>query len=169
MMMKNLFPFLLAVLLLAGCAANEPKQEPTMTPNPMVEYENAEFPDFTLIGYPDHDGMRPTSFYLIGGHLAEINYENATLRCRGIAENEADISGVYYADPKESAISVGHAFCNGLIEVTVKEYGENGTVALWNACSDPFHFSLWLPELTFAEAEETIRTVVANLHIEVNP
>lgn len=39
---------------------NEETGGNTQIPNPMVAYENAEFPDFALTGYPDRDGMRPT-------------------------------------------------------------------------------------------------------------
>lgn len=41
----------------------------TQIPNPRVPYENDEFPDFKLAGYPDRDGMKPTGFCLIGGTM----------------------------------------------------------------------------------------------------
>lgn len=34
----------------------------TQIPNPRVPYENDEFPDFKLVGYPDRDSMKPTGF-----------------------------------------------------------------------------------------------------------
>ena len=68
----------LCCLLAAGLAAcgETPAPTPvpsdetggnTQIPNPRVPYENDEFPDFKLVGYPDRDGMKPTGFYLIGG------------------------------------------------------------------------------------------------------
>ena len=125
----------LCCLLAAGLAAcgetpaptPDPDPDPgaaiggnTQIPNPRVPYENDEFPDFKLAGYPDRDGMKPTGFYLIGGTLAEIDYENATLRCAAKTEETGDISGIFYNDPKESELSVGHSYYNGLIFITVK-------------------------------------------------
>lgn len=96
----------LCCLLAAGLAAcgetpaptPDPDPDPgaaiggsTQIPNPRVPYENDEFPDFKLAGYPDRDGMKPTGFYLIGGTLAEIDYENATLRCAAKTEETGDI------------------------------------------------------------------------------
>ena len=72
----------LCCLLAAGLAAcgetpaptPDPDPDPgaaiggnTQIPNPRVPYENDEFPDFKLAGYPDRDGMKPTGFCLIGG------------------------------------------------------------------------------------------------------
>lgn len=67
----------LCCLLAAGLAAcgetpapdPDPDPDPgaaiggnTQIPNPRVPYENDEFPDFKLAGYPDRDGMKPTGF-----------------------------------------------------------------------------------------------------------
>lgn len=123
---------------------NEETGGNTQIPNPMVAYENAEFPDFALTGYPDRDGMRPTGFCLIGGTIGEISYETATLRCAAKTEEDTDISGIYYTDAEESELTVGHSYCNGLILITVKEYAE-GTVALWDSCERDYTYSLWLP------------------------
>lgn len=136
----------------------------TYMPNPMVAYENAEFPDFAMTGYPDRDGMKPTGFYLIGGTLAEIDYENATLRCAAKTEENADISGIYYTDAKESEMTVGHSYCNGLIFITVKEYAE-GTVALWKSCERDYTYSLWLPEQTADAAKELIEEFAAGVYV----
>ena len=124
----------------------------TQLPNPMVAYENAAFPDFSLVGYPDRDGMKPTAYYLIDGTLAQINYENATLRA-ATEEGSEDLSGVYYASPKESELTVGHSYCNGLIFITVKEYAE-GTVALW------------LPGQTGEAATALVEEFAASAHVE---
>lgn len=134
-------------------------------PNPMVAYENAAFPDFSLVGYPDRDGMKPTAYYLIGGTLAQINYENATLRAAATEEGSEDLSGVYYASPKESELTVGHSYCNGLIFITVKEYAE-GTVALWKSCEGDYTYSLWLPEQTGEAATALVEEFAASVHVE---
>lgn len=135
----------------------------TQIPNPRVPYENDEFPDFKLVGYPDRDGMKPTGFYLIGGTLAEIDYENATLRCAAKTEETGDISGIFYNDPKESELSVGHSYYNGLIFITVKEYAE-GTVALWVSCERDYTYSLWLPGQTGDAAKALVMEFAAGVY-----
>lgn len=165
----------LCCLLAAGLAAcgtkpagdnNDPATGgSTQLPNPMVAYENAEFPDFSLVGYPDRDGMKPTAYYLIDGTLAQINYENATLRAAATEEGSEDLSGVYYASPKESELTVGHSYCNGLIFITVKEYAE-GTVALWKSCEGDYTYSLWLPEQTGEAATALVEEFAASVHVE---
>lgn len=165
----------LCCLLAAGLAAcgetpaptPDPSDETggnTQIPNPMVAYEDAEFPDFSLTGYPDRDGMKPTGFYLIGGTLAEIDYETATLRCAAKTEETGDISGIFYNDPKESELSVGHSYYNGLIFITVKEYAE-GTVALWVSCERDYTYSLWLPGQTAEAAKELIEEFAAGVYV----
>lgn len=167
----------LCCLLAAGLAAcgetpaptPDPDPDPgaaiggsTQIPNPRVPYENDEFPDFKLAGYPDRDGMKPTGFYLIGGTLAEIDYENATLRCAAKTEETGDISGIFYNDPKESELSVWHSYC-GIITVTVKEHSE-GTVALWKSCEGDFDYSLWLPGQTGDAAKVLVREFAAGVY-----
>ena len=137
----------------------------TQLPNPMVAYENAAFPDFSLVGYPDRDGMKPTGFCLIGGTIGEISYETATLRCAADTGEGEDLSGVYYASPKESELTVGHSYCNGLIFITVKEYAE-GTVALWKSCEGDYTYSLWLPEQTGETATALVEEFAASVHVE---
>ena len=163
----------LCCLLAAGLTAcgkkpTEDNNDPAMggntqIPNPMVAYENAEFPDFALMGYPDRDGMKPTAYYLISETLAEIDYENATLRCAAKTEETIDISGIYYTDAKESELSVGHSYCNGLIFITVKEYAE-GTVALWQSCEGDYSFSLWLPVQSGEDATALIEEFAASVY-----
>lgn len=171
----------LCCLLAAGLAAcgetpaptPDPDPDPgsaiggnTQIPNPRVPYENDEFPDFKLAGYPDRDGMKPTGFYLIGGTIGEISYETATLRCAAdTGEGSEDLSGVYYASPKESELTVGHSYCNGLIFITVKEYAE-GTVALWKSCEGDYTYSLWLPEQTGEAATALVEEFAASVHVE---
>lgn len=165
----------LCCLLAAGLAAcgtkpagdnNDPATGgSSQLPNPMVAYENAEFPDFSLVGYPDRDGMKPTAYYLIDGTLAQINYENATLRAAATEEGSEDLSGVYYASPKESELTVGHSYCNGLIFITVKEYAE-GTVALRKSCEGDYTYSLWLPEQTGEAATALVEEFAASVHVE---
>lgn len=167
----------LCCLLAAGLAAcgetpaptPDPDPDPgaaiggnTQIPNPRVPYENDEFPDFKLAGYPDRDGMKPTGFYLIGGTLAEIDYENATLRCAAKTEETGDISGIFYNDPKESELSVGHSY-GGIITVTVKEHSE-GTVALWKSCAGDFDYSLWLPGQTGDAAKALVMEFAAGVY-----
>ena len=175
MKIKTLIALTLCCLLAAGLAAcgtkpardnNDPATGgSTQLPNPMVAYENAEFPDFSLVGYPDRDGMKPTAYYLIDGTLAQINYENATLRAAATEEGSEDLSGVYYASPKESELTVGHSYCNGLIFITVKEYAE-GTVALWKSCEGDYTYSLWLPEQTGEAATALVEEFAASVHVE---
>lgn len=175
MKIKTLIALTLCCLLAAGLAAcgtkpagdnNDPATGgSTQLPNPMVAYENAEFPDFSLVGYPDRDGMKPTAYYLIDGTLAQINYENATLRAAATEEGSEDLSGVYYASPKESELTVGHSYCNGLIFITVKEYAE-GTVALWKSCEGDYTYSLWLPEQTGKAATALVEEFAASVHVE---
>lgn len=168
----------LCCLLAAGLAAcgetpaptPDPDPDPgaaiggsTQIPNPRVPYENDEFPDFKLAGYPDRDGMKPTGFYLIGGTLAEIDYENATLRCAADTGEGEDLSGVYYPDAEESELSVGHSYCNGIITVTVKEHSE-GTVALWKSCEGDFAYSLWLPGQTGDDAKALVKEFAAGVY-----
>ena len=164
----------LCCLLAAGLAAcgETPAPTPvpsdetggnTQIPNPRVPYENDEFPDFKLVGYPDRDGMKPTGFYLIGGTLAEIDYETATLRCAADTGEGEDLSGVYYPDAEESELSVGHSYCNGIITVTVKEHSE-GTVALWKSCEGDFVYSLWLPGQTGDDAKALVREFAAGVY-----
>ena len=165
----------LCCLLAAGLAAcgtkpagdnNDPATGgSSQLPNPMVAYENAEFPDFSLVGYPDRDGMKPTGFCLIGGTIGEISYETATLRCAADTGEGEDLSGVYYASPKESELTVGHSYCNGLIFITVKEYAE-GTVALWKSCEGDYTYSLWLPEQTGEAATALVEEFAASVHVE---
>lgn len=167
----------LCCLLAAGLAAcgetpapaPDPDPDPgaaiggsTQIPNPRVPYENDEFPDFKLAGYPDRDGMKPTGFYLIGGTLAEIDYENATLRCAAKTEETGDISGIFYNDPKESELSVCHSY-GGIITVTVKEHSE-GTVALWKSCEGDFDYSLWLPGQTGDAAKALVMEFAAGVY-----
>lgn len=165
----------LCCLLAAGLAAcgetpaptPDPSDETggnTQIPNPMVAYEDAEFPDFSLTGYPDRDGMKPTGFCLIGGTIGEISYETATLRCAAKTEETGDISGIFYNDPKESELSVGHSYYNGLIFITVKEYAE-GTVALWVSCERDYTYSLWLPGQTAEAAKELIEEFAAGVYV----
>lgn len=175
MKIKTLIALMLCCLLAAGLAAcgtkpagdnNDPATGgSTQLPNPMVTYENAEFPDFSLVGYPDRNGMKPTAYYLIDGTLAQINYENATLRAAATEEGSEDLSGVYYASPKESELTVGHSYCNGLIFITVKEYAE-GTVALWKSCEGDYTYSLWLPEQTGEAATALVEEFAASVHVE---
>lgn len=168
----------LCCLLAAGLAAcgetpaptPDPDPDPgaaiggsTQIPNPRVPYENDESPDFKLAGYPDRDGMKPTGFYLIGGTLAEIDYENATLRCAADTGEGEDLSGVYYPDAEESELSVGHSYCNGIITVTVKEHSE-GTVALWKSCAGDFAYSLWLPGQTGDDAKALVKEFAAGVY-----
>ena len=162
---------LLAIGLAACGQAPAPTQKPdnenggnSQIPNPMVGYENAEFPEFSIVGYPDRDGMKPTGFCLIGGTLAQIDYEAATLRCAAKAADGGDISGIYYNEPKESELTVGHSYCNGLISVTVKEYAE-GTLALWDSCEGDYAFSLWLPVQSGEDAAALIEEFAANVHV----
>ena len=172
---KVLLALTLCCLLAAGLAAcgkkpAENNNDPaiggnTQLPNPMVAYENAEFPDFSVVGYPDRDGMKPTAYYLIDGTLAQIDYESATLRVAATKESSEDLSGIYYSDPKESELTVGHSYCNGLIFITVKEYVE-GTVALWQSCEGDYTYSLWLPEQTGDAAKELIEEFAASVHVE---
>lgn len=136
----------------------------TQIPNPMVAYEDAEFPDFSLTGYPDRDGMKPTGFCLIGGTIGEISYETATLRCAADTGEGEDLSGVYYPDAEESELSVGHSYCNGIITVTVKEHSE-GTVALWKSCEGDFVYSLWLPGQTDDDAKALVREFAAGVYV----
>lgn len=173
MKIKTLIALTLCCLLAAGLAAcgtkpagdnNDPATGgSSQLPNPMVAYENAEFPDFSLVGYPDRDGMKPTAYYLIDGTLAQINYENATLRVAATEEGSEDLSGVYYASPKESELSVGHSYCNGIITVTVKEHSE-GTVALWKSCEGDFVYSLWLPGQTGDAAKALVKEFAAGVY-----
>ena len=175
MKIRTLIALTLCCLLAAGLAAcgtkpagdnNDPATGgSSQLPNPMVAYENAEFPDFSLVGYPDRDGMKPTAYYLIDGTLAQINYENATLRVAATEEGSEDLSGVYYASPKESELTVGHSYCNGLIFITVKEYAE-GTVALWKSCEGDYTYSLWLPEQTGEAATALVEEFAASVHVE---
>lgn len=175
MKIRTLIALTLCCLLAAGLAAcgtkpagdnNDPATGgSSQLPNPMVAYENAEFPDFSLVGYPDRDGMKPTAYYLIDGTLAQINYENATLRAAATEEGSEDLSGVYYASPKESELTVGHSYCNGIITVTVKEYAE-GTVALWKSCEGDYTYSLWLPEQTGEAATALVEEFAASVHVE---
>lgn len=173
MKIKTLIALTLCCLLAAGLAAcgtkpagdnNDPATGgSSQLPNPMVAYENAEFPDFSVVGYPDRDGMKPTAYYLIDGTLAQINYENATLRAAATEEGSEDLSGVYYASPKESELTVGHSYCNGLIFITVKEYAE-GTVALWKSCEGDFVYSLWLPGQTGDAAKALVKEFAAEVY-----
>ena len=175
MKIRTLIALTLCCLLAAGLSAcgtkpagdnNDPATGgSSQLPNPMVAYENAAFPDFSLVGYPDRDGMKPTAYYLIDGTLAQINYENATLRAAATEEGSEDLSGVYYASPKESELSVGHSYCNGLIFITVKEYAE-GTVALWKSCEGDYTYSLWLPEQTGETATALVEEFAASVHVE---
>lgn len=164
----------LCCLLAAGLAAcgetpaptpdpNEETGGNTQIPNPMVAYEDAEFPDFSLTGYPDRDGMKPTGFCLIGGTIGEISYETATLRCAADTGEGEDLSGVYYPDAEESELSVGHSYCNCIITVTVKEHSE-GTVALWKSCEGDFVYSLWLPGQTGDAAKALVREFAAGVY-----
>lgn len=168
----------LCCLLAAGLAAcgetpaptPDPDPDPgaaiggnTQIPNPRVPYENDEFPDFKLAGYPDRDGMKPTGFYLIGGTIGEISYETATLRCAADTGEGEDLSGVYYPDAEESELSVGHSYCNGIITVTVKEHSE-GTVALWKSCEGDFDYSLWLPGQTGDDAKALVMEFAAGVY-----
>lgn len=165
----------LCCLLAAGLAACGKKPAPTpdpsdetggntQIPNPMVAYEDAEFPDFSLTGYPDRDGMKPTGFCLIDGTIGEISYETATLRCAADTGEGEDLSGVYYPDAEESELSVGHSYCNGIITVTVKEHSE-GTVALWKSCEGDFVYSLWLPGQTGDDAKALVREFAAGVYV----
>lgn len=135
----------------------------TQIPNPRVPYENDEFPDFKLAGYPDRDGMKPTGFYLIGGTIGEISYETATLRCAADTGEGEDLSGVYYPDAEESELSVCHSY-GGIITVTVKEHSE-GTVALWKSCEGDFDYSLWLPGQTGDAAKALVREFAAGVYV----
>lgn len=135
----------------------------TQIPNPRVPYENDEFPDFKLAGYPDRDGMKPTGFCLIGGTIGEISYETATLRCAADTGEGEDLSGVYYPDAEESELSVCHSY-GGIITVTVKEHSE-GTVALWKSCEGDFDYSLWLPGQTAEAAKELIEEFAAGVYV----
>ena len=171
---KMILALTLCCLLAAGLAAcgkkpAENNNDPAIggsaqLPNPMVAYENAEFPDFSVVGYPDREGMKPTGFYLIGGTLAQIDYENATLRCAAKTEETGDISGIFYNDPKESELTVGHSYYNGLIFITVKEYAE-GTVTLWDGCEGDYTYSLWLPGQTAEAAKELIEEFAAGVYV----
>lgn len=167
----------LCCLLAAGLAAcgetpaptPDPDPDPgsaiggsTQIPNPRVPYENDEFPDFKLAGYPDRDGMKPTGFYLIGGTIGEISYETATLRCAADTGEGEDLSGVYYPDAEESELSVGHSY-GGIITVTVKEHSE-GTVALWKSCAGDFDYSLWLPGQTGDAAKALVMEFAAGVY-----
>lgn len=134
----------------------------TQIPNPRVPYENDEFPDFKLAGYPDRDGMKPTGFYLIGGTIGEISYETATLRCAADTGEGEDLSGVYYPDAEESELSVCHSY-GGIITVTVKEHSE-GTVALWKSCAGDFDYSLWLPGQTGDAAKALVMEFAAGVY-----
>lgn len=173
MKIKTLIALTLCCLLAAGLAAcgtkpagdnNDPATGgSSQLPNPMVAYENAEFPDFSVVGYPDRDGMKPTAYYLIDGTLAQINYENATLRAAATEEGSEDLSGVYYPDAEESELSVGHSYCNGIITVTVKEHSE-GTVALWKSCEGDFVYSLWLPGQTGDAAKALVKEFAAGVY-----
>lgn len=168
----------LCCLLAAGLAAcgetpaptPDPDPDPgaaiggnTQIPNPRVPYENDEFPDFKLAGYPDRDGMKPTGFYLIGGTIGEISYETATLRCAADTGEGEDLSGVYYPDAEESELSVGHSY-GGIITVTVKEHSE-GTVALWKSCAGDFVYSLWLPGQTGDDAKALVKEFAAGVYV----
>lgn len=163
----------LCCLLAAGLAAcgetpaptPDPSDETggnTQIPNPMVAYEDAEFPDFSLTGYPDRDGMKPTGFCLIGGTIGEISYETATLRCAADTGEGEDLSGVYYPDAEESEFSVAHSY-GGIITVTVKEHSE-GTVALWKSCAGDFVYSLWLPRQTGDAAKALVMEFAAGVY-----
>ena len=173
-MKKRRMPaLLLGCLLTAGLTAcggpqADPENDPSaQLPNPMVAYEDARFPDYEITGYPDREGMTPTAFYLIGGALAEIDYENAVLRVDGITENERDISGLYLTDPPvESELTVPHSCCDRLIGVTVKQYTE-GTLAAWDSCGDPFTWTLWLPGQTAEQARALIEEVVADVLVRM--
>lgn len=168
----------LCCLLAAGLAAcgetpaptPDPDPDPgaaiggnTQIPNPRVPYENDEFPDFKLAGYPDRDGMKPTGFYLIGGTIGEISYETATLRCAADTGEGEDLSGVYYPDAEESELSVVHSY-GGIITVTVKEHSE-GTVALWKSCAGDFDYSLWLPGQTGDAAKALVMEFAAGVYV----
>ena len=169
---KVLLALTLCCLLAAGLAAcgkksAENNNDPaiggnTQLPNPRVPYENDEFPDFKLVGYPDRDGMKPTGFCLIGGTIGEISYETATLRCAADTGEGEDLSGVYYPDAEESELSVWHSYC-GIITVTVKEHSE-GTVALWKSCEGDFDYSLWLPGQTGDAAKVLVREFAAGVY-----
>ena len=50
-------------------------REPVGMPNPMQEYESAEYPAFTVVGYPDDEELSPERFWLIAGKLAQLDYE----------------------------------------------------------------------------------------------
>lgn len=173
MKIKTLIALTLCCLLAAGLAAcgtkpagdnNDPATGgSTQLPNPMVAYENAEFPDFSLVGYPDRDGMKPTGFCLIGGTIGEISYETATLRCAADTGEGEDLSGVYNPDAEESELSVGHGYCNDIITVTVKEHSE-GTVALWKGCEGDYVYSLWLPGQTGDAAKVLVREFAAGVY-----
>ena len=163
----------LCCLLAAGLAAcgetpaptPDPSDETggnTQIPNPRVPYENDEFPDFKLAGYPDRDGMKPTGFYLIGGTIGEISYETATLRCAADTGEGEDLSGVYYPDAEESELSVCHSY-GGIITVTVKEHSE-GTVALWKSCEGDYVYSLWLPGQSGDAAKVLVREFAAGVY-----
>ena len=170
---KVLLALTLCCLLAAGLAAcgkkpAENNNDPaiggnTQLPNPMVAYENAEFPDFSVVGYPDRDGMKPTGFCLIGGTIGEISYETATLRCAADTGEGEDLSGVYYPDAAESELSVGHGYCNDIITVTVKEHSE-GTVALWKGCEGDYVYSLWLPGQSGDAAKVLVREFAAGVY-----
>jgi len=65
--------------------------------NPMVSCEAAEYPDFSLVGYPDDDAAAPQAFWLIAGTIAQIDYEvgGEKLCFRAAKDTGEEISGVY--------------------------------------------------------------------------
>ena len=171
----------LCCLLAAGLAAcgetpapdPDPDPDPgaaiggnTQIPNPRVPYENDEFPDFKLAGYPDRDGMKPTGFYLIGGtHRRRSPMKPPPCAVPPIPSEGEDLSGVLLPRCRRRAsFRWGTATAMGIIY----RHREGAQLrAPWRcgkAARGILTYSLWLPGQTGDAAKALVMEFAAGVY-----
>lgn len=112
--------------------------------NPMQTYESAEYPDFTVVNYPDDEDLSPDRFWLIAGKLAQLDYEAEGKEiCFRIAKDDgSDISGVYEVF-EEDALQE-HTLADGTA-VTVRWRATAAGPALAEWTRGGYAYSMYLP------------------------
>lgn len=119
--MKKWFVCLLALVMLAGCAASEETLQPTeetqkaQLANPWVSYETLTEAE-EAVGFPfsldeQIESFRAESFRVMNGKLLEVGYRDADFRVtvRKQPGQWQDLSGVYEPFSKETVYEAGGA------------------------------------------------------------
>ena len=136
--------------------------------NPMEEYSSPDFIEkagFAIGNYPNREGLKAASFYLISDTIGQICYRGTVsdeITFRVAADNGEDVSGVYEDFKSSEAVIVASE--SDEITVTIKSSDYN-VLATWQNYG--YRFSVYLLNCGKAEALPIIEELASQVMIAV--